>query len=233
MWQPDDKISLYASYSRSFLPQVFTDRFNTVPPPERSVAYEVGFKRLVLDGRGSITGSLYTIRQSGLIAFDPDNLDVLLNAGEGRSRGFELEFDLRPNDDWTFAGGVALTDAEVVKSDIAEPGDTLPGAARWTATFFGKYAFGGGLDGLSANLGANYVSSAPWVQPPREPDLPSFVKLDLGVEYQLPRGLEFRTTVENLLNERIVLANGFGLTGPGSPRAVLLTLAWRGGSLAR
>jgi len=233
VWEPIDGSSLFVNYSRSFLPQVFQDRLGAPLEPERARSIELGLRQSLFGERVALTSAIYQINRTGLVVTDPVDPNFSINGGEGRSRGAEFEFVADITPDWRINGGAAYTDAVVLQSDIAPVGETLPGASPWTATFFTRYDQPRGpFRGLAGFAGFSYASATPWVQPNQPPNLPAFFKLDLGIAYQIA-GVELQGTVENVLDDRLILANGFGLTGPGAPRTFLLSLIWRGGSLKR
>lgn len=69
VYQPIPPISLYASYSRSFIPAIGTSFEGDLFEPERGTQYEVGVKADVND-QLSITLALYELTRSGVLTED-------------------------------------------------------------------------------------------------------------------------------------------------------------------
>ncbi|WP_317106717.1 TonB-dependent siderophore receptor [Chroococcidiopsis sp. SAG 2025] len=92
VYQPIEPISLYASYSRSFVPSDSRTVDGGFLPPTRGTQYEVGIKSEFLDGRLSATLAAYEITKTNVATTDPDNIDFSIAIGEVKSRG--IEFDL-------------------------------------------------------------------------------------------------------------------------------------------
>ena len=69
---------------------------------------------------------------------------VTLNAGRAISRGAEVEWNYSPLEGVQFGGGIGYTNAELTNpgplSQIAKPGDPLPGVPKFTAAAYGEYA---------------------------------------------------------------------------------------------
>ena len=92
--KPTANLSLYASYSRSYLPQS-GDQFSglpTSPPgskPERFDNFEVGAKWELLDGLLA-TAAIYRLDRTNTRAADPADPSRTVLTGAQRSRGIEL-----------------------------------------------------------------------------------------------------------------------------------------------
>ncbi|QGP81235.1 TonB-dependent receptor [Sphingobium sp. CAP-1] len=117
---------LYGSYTRGYKGlgyemEISADLANQrVLEPEHVNAYEVGFKGRTADGVLSVSTALfladYTNLQvqanrsdiaSGVVQF------VSTNAGKSRTKGFEVEATLRPDDHFSLTGAVTYSDAKI------------------------------------------------------------------------------------------------------------------------
>lgn len=83
--------------------------------PETSIAYELGFKSTMMEGRMQLNGSLYVIDYEAL-QFATLTLETglqIANAGDVDSRGFEIELNYAPNDSVLLMANYANSEAEV------------------------------------------------------------------------------------------------------------------------
>ncbi|MBL8269296.1 TonB-dependent siderophore receptor [Steroidobacter sp.] len=230
IWRPVSATTLYLSWGKSFLPNAGRgDRFGNQFEPEVGEAFEAGVKQEILDGRMALTAAAFEITKSNVLTIDPSDIRFSVNSGEARSRGFELEMDgtLRPG--WRLRAGVAYVDAEVTKSlNVANGrvGDGLAGVSPWTANLNTSYELSGALSAVSIGGNASYASSRPARVPNPNWSLDSHLKLDAFVAYDFGAA-RAQLNFENILDERILLANGLGLVSFDNSRRVLLTLRYR------
>lgn len=106
-------VSLYASYTSIFSPQIEVDRTNRRLDPITGTSIEGGVKSEWFGGRLYATASLFRARQKNLAtaagqfqAGDPGQLGATYYTGvDTTARGFELELGGRVTDNWTVSGG--------------------------------------------------------------------------------------------------------------------------------
>jgi catecholate siderophore receptor len=227
--KPTDRLSVYASYSRSFLPQS-GDQFSSLTSvteslkPERFDNYEAGAK-LQLPGGLLATAAIYRLDRSNTRATDPLNPARTVLTGAQRSRGIELGIERSVTSRWLVSGGYALQKAEITQTTAAAPkGRDAPLVPRHSFSLWNRYAFtkriGGGL-GLIARS-KSYASISNAVQ------LPGYARVDAAFYYKLPHGLEAQVNVENLLGKHyFATANSDNNIAPGAPRTVKASLGYR------
>ncbi|WP_411818644.1 TonB-dependent receptor [Hyphococcus sp. DH-69] len=146
-FQATDRTFLYASASRGFKSGGFNGRPTTTAEvgsfaPEFVWAYETGVKTEFFDRRLVVNTSLfyydYKDIQLNIVSADTTGNLVLIveNAGEARTIGVEAEFEARPNEYFSFDGGIGFLDAEY---NELNPGATialtneLARSPNWTA----------------------------------------------------------------------------------------------------
>ncbi|MES2326523.1 MAG: TonB-dependent siderophore receptor [Pseudomonadota bacterium] len=227
--KPADQLSVYASYSRSFLPQS-GDQFSSLTSvteglkPERFDNYEAGAK-LQLPGGLLATAAIYRLDRSNTRATDPLNPARTVLTGAQRSRGIELGIERSVTSRWLVSGGYALQKAEITQTTAAAPkGRDAPLVPRHSFSLWNRYDFtkriGGGL-GLIARS-KSYASISNAVQ------LPGYARVDAAFYYKLPHGLEAQVNVENLLGKYyFATANSDNNIAPGAPRTVKASLGYR------
>ncbi|MEH2277785.1 MAG: TonB-dependent siderophore receptor [Nostoc sp.] len=193
VYQPIKAISLYASYSKSFLPQVATVSQGQAKP-ERGTQYEVGVKA-DLSSRLSATLAFYDLTRSNLPTEDPNNPLFSILVGEQRSRGIEFDVTGEILPGWNVIAGYAYTDAEVTKDNTPIVGNQINNIPKHSFNLWTTYEIqSGALQGFGAGLGFYYVGD-------RQGDLdntfqiPSYFRTDAALFYkrgQLRAGLNFK-----------------------------------------
>jgi len=159
-WQPqltlryylNDNLSAYARAARGFRPGGFNGDTSAVPvfDAETLWSYEVGLKGEIADGRATIalTGFYVDDWEPQFIVLIPELTGVeydTFQVGKSRSQGAELELMVVANDWLSFNFSAAITDTEVLNTDVAESqgfapdiverGSELPFAPEWNAIF--------------------------------------------------------------------------------------------------
>ncbi len=115
-------------------------------------AYEAGLKTTTFGGRAVVNLSAFYANYENFQANSFDTLNGfvitrLTNAGAISTKGFELEWRIRPIDDLTFSGGVAYADRQIERfrapdgtiSD-ARKGERIALAPEWKYTVAADYA---------------------------------------------------------------------------------------------
>ena len=95
---------------------------DTIVPfdPETSIAYELGLKSTLLDGRAQLNGSVFYTdyddlqMQSLTLAYG----QVISNAGTAESKGLEMEFSYSPVENLVLMANYAYLDAEITDGDL-------------------------------------------------------------------------------------------------------------------
>jgi catecholate siderophore receptor len=224
--KPDTALSLYASYSRSFLPQS-GDQFASLDAslqalaPERFENLEVGAK-WELRPSLTLTAAAYRLDRTNTRAPDPNDPTRTILTGAQRSRGIEfgLTGQLAPN--WRVSAGAALQDARIVSTTASAPAGThvalVPArqASLWTRYDFSR-RFGAGL-GI-------YAQSRSFASISNTVVLPGYARVDAAAYLRLAHGIEAQVNVENLLGARtFAAASNDNNIMPGAPRTVRGTM---------
>lgn len=234
VWQPSGTRSYYASYATSFLPQFGRNRLGDILAPEQGKSFEIGLKHELLDRRIALTAALFQIDKSDILQTDPLDPCCNINGGSARSRGGELELAGRPWRGAQIQLGVGVADARWTESNTFPVGARLPGASPVTAVasikqhsspnFLGWLPPGSWVAGT-----VSYGSSREWTPATDSYKLPAYVRIDLGARIAVGRNVDVQLNIKNLLDERITLANGFGLVAPDAARTFGVTLRWTSG----
>ena len=229
IFKPSDKLSIYTSYSRSYLPQS-GDQFSGLTDiteglkPERFDNYEVGAKWEVLDGLLA-TGAIYQLDRSNTRATDPLDPSHTVLTGEQRSRGLELGLERSVTSRWLISAGYALQKAEITETTAAAPaGREAPLVPRHNFSLWNRYDLnrrvGVGLGVIARSKSYATISNAV--------KLPGYARVDAALFYKLPGGMEAQVNVENLFGARYFpTANADNNIAPGAPRNIKATIGYR------
>jgi len=229
VFKPTDDLSIYGSFSRSYLPQS-GDQFSSLTPvteglkPERFDNYEVGAK-LQLPGGLLATAALYRLDRTNTRATDPLNPSRTVLTGAQRSRGLEIGLERSITSRWLIAGGYALQKAEITETTAAAPeGREVPLVPRHSFSLWNRYDFtktiGAGVGLIARSKSYATISNAV--------KLPGYARLDAALYYRLPGGVEAQINVENLFGAHYFpTANADNNIAPGAPRTVKATVGYR------
>jgi catecholate siderophore receptor len=227
--KPTRDLSLYASYSRSYLPQS-GDQFSSLTDvtaglePERFDNLEVGAKWEVLDGLLA-TAAVYQLDRSNTRASDPADPQHTILTGKQRSRGIELGLERSVTSRWLIAGGYALQIAEIVATTTAAPaGRKVPLVPRQSFSLWNRYdvtkQVGVGLGVIARSKSYASISNAV--------KLPGYARVDAALYFKLPHGIEAQLNAENLLGAHYFpSASNDNNIAPGAPRTVKATLGYK------
>ena len=225
--KPRDNLSIYASYSRSYLPQS-GDQFGGLDvntealKPERFDNYEFGAKWEPIAGLLA-TAAIYQLDRTNTRATDPNDPTRVVLTGEQRSRGFELGLERSISNRWQVSAGYAWQKAEVTEATTACPtGECkVPLVPRHSFSLWNKYQFSKpfalGLGVIARSK--SYTSIGNLVQ------LPGYVRVDAAGYYKLAKGIEAQLNVENIFNkDYFPTAHSDNNIAPGAPRTARATL---------
>jgi catecholate siderophore receptor len=226
--KPAKNLSLYASYSRSYLPQS-GDQFSSLTDvtdglkPERFDNYETGAKWEILEGLLA-TAAVYQLDRSNTRAADPLDPTHTVLTGKQRSRGLELGLERNVTSRWLISAGYALQNAEIVSSTSSAPaGRKVPLVPRHSFSLWNRYdvtkQFGAGVGVIARSKSYASISNAV--------KLPGYARVDAALFYKLTNGLEAQLNVQNLLGARYFpTASNDNNIAPGAPRTVKATLGY-------
>jgi len=200
IFHPIEQVSLYASYSRSYLPQS-GDQFNSLNltsaalEPERFDNYEIGAKWQPRDDL-LLSVAAYQLDRTNTRAPVAGGQTVL--TGEQRSRGLELELvgNIRPN--WQVSFGYALQEAEIRSTTSAAPaGRDIAQVPKHNLSLWTRYDF---TPRIGAGIGVHHQSRS-FASISNAVVLPSYTRVDAAVFFRIAEGIEAQLNVENLLDE--------------------------------
>lgn len=230
IYQPAQGLSLYASYTRSFLPRS-GDQLSSLTvtsatlQPEQFDNYEVGAKWDPTD-RLSLTGALYRLDRSNVIVPDPNDAARSLLVDGQRTTGVELSVAGRLSDQLSVVGAYTWQKAEITRAQSAtiRAGNRLANTPETMASLWARYdvtpRWGGALGVIYQ--GSRYAATDNAVV------LAGYTRLDGALYVNLSEQAALQLNVENLTDARYFANadNNNNLT-PGSPRAARVGVTLR------
>jgi catecholate siderophore receptor len=190
VYKLEENISLYASYSQTFVPQSgeqFANLGDAGLNPDEFTNLEAGVKWDLADDQ-SVTLAIFKIEQD-LVADDGAGGSLI---NEAEIEGFEAQYLGRITDHWTVSAGYTYLTGEDKEGD--RPGE-LP---RSSFSVWNNYQL---TEKLGLGLGAIYQGDSTPKGGSETVTVPSFTRVDAAAYYQLSDKLSLQVNVENLLDE--------------------------------
>ncbi|MCO6454504.1 MAG: TonB-dependent siderophore receptor [Pirellulaceae bacterium] len=183
IFQPlgDETLAAYYSYARSFSPPGGGIYLNGDLSPILGESHEAGVKALLLENLSLTAAGFHTTRQND--AFNVQSI-VLVQVGEVRSQGAELNLVGELTDRWSVIANYTYTDARLSDPDPRFDGRRARNVPFNTANFWTRYdILSDDCRTLGAALGLVYLGERP---SDLENDLflPGFSRWDAGVYYR-------------------------------------------------
>jgi catecholate siderophore receptor len=228
--KPVEPVSLYASYSVSYLP-ASGDQFGALTvittglKPEQFINKEVGVKWDVTPALMA-TGALFRLdRQNTPIR---DNTQTVIAAGQSRVDGLELSLAGRVTEKWQITAGYANLDARFLTDTsnaagtlAARAGNRVPFTPVHTYSLWNRYDFsemwGVGLGVISQT---EYFANAD-----NQVHVPGFTRVDGAIFWRLNTTVRAQVNVENIFGVKYYpSADSNNNITIGAPRTVRLVL---------
>jgi catecholate siderophore receptor len=226
--KPAPNASLYASFSRSYLPQsgdqfLALDASLAALDPERFDNYEFGAKWDVVAGL-NLTAAIYQLDRTNTRAPGAVAGTVELT-GTQRSKGLELGANGAITPQWQVSAGFAWQDAEITTTTSAAPaGRKVALVPRTQASFWSRYDIS---DRFGVGAGVVHQASS-FASISNTVVLPAYTRIDAAAFVRLASALDLQVNVENLFNTGYFpTAHNDNNISTGGPRAARLTLRTR------
>lgn len=225
--KPADPLSLYASYSMSFVPRAGEQLAsltlsNRSLDPEEFENIEVGLK---WDYRPDLafTAAAYQLDRKNVAITDPaDSTRSILVDGQ-RAKGIELGITGRISKSWSVAGGYAYQEGTIktTQSATVTKGKRLGQLPRQTLSLWNRYDIN---SQWGLGLGAIYRDEI-YASADNAVSLPGFVRFDAAIFYRINNRFRAQLNVENIFDrEYYATAHSNNNITPGSPTALRVSL---------
>lgn len=195
VYKPQENISLYASYSESFLPRsgeqfANINGSNNALDPNEFTNLEAGLK-WDLASNLSFTGAIFEIEQRSpqTADNDPSTLDVI----ESEITGFELQLQGQLTEAWFISAGYSYLDGEQVNRS-GNTGLRPRELPENTLSLWNSYQVS---DQLGLGLGLTYQDET-FINNSNTAILPAYTRIDAAAYYDLSDRFSLQLNVENL-----------------------------------
>lgn len=222
----DNGIAPFVSFSQSFAPQSGRDRLGNRFSPTRGEQFEAGVRWQPEGSDTMLSAVAYQLTKSNVLTTDPDDYNQLVELGEVRSRGLELEARTRLGADTNLIAIYAYTDSKTTKSSPVTPeevGKQSGNVPKHQASLWLDHDFSSlGLTGFTLGGGVRYIGETRALF--RDLDVPSYTVVDALVSYDTG-SWRFALNASNLLDSDYVTCtyNCFY----GESRRVIGTVSYR------
>ncbi len=227
--KPITELSLYGSYSVSYLPSS-GDQFSSLTTitqqvkPEKFSNYELGIKWDVRHYL-SLTSALYRLDRTNTRSVDPNNPTAIIQTGSQRTNGFEIGLNGNVTRDWSVAGGYSYQDAFITSATAsAAAGKQVGQVPHNTFSLWNRYQI---IPRLGVGLGVISRSDM-FVAVDNAVIVPGYTRADAAVFYSFNERWRLQGNIENLFNRKYFInADSNTNISPGSSTAVRIGLTAR------
>ena len=200
IFKPQENMSLYGSYSQSFLPRS-GDQFISMTAtqenlaPEKFTNYEIGGKWDIRPDL-NVTLALFQLDRTNATTPDPNNVTQTINVGGTRTKGVEFGITGRITPDWQISGGYTYQDGHLRGNDDIRLGQV----PRHQFALWNRYEV---TDALGIGVGVVHQSSqyAALRTSATTTLLPAFTRVDAALFYDINAAMQVHVNVENLFDE--------------------------------
>ena len=202
IYKPRDNVSVYASYSETFLPRS-GDQFLSLNLDSESTRpqffenSEVGLKWDIRPEL-SLTAAVFNLDRESYTSVDPDDPGQIIVIEGSKTSGYELQLVGSLTDNWSLSLGYANLDGEV---QIADGSGNDRNKTRQTPenmfSIWNNYQF---TDRFGVGFGATYQDHY-FVSEDNSVEVPAFTRVDAAAYYAVTDTMRFQINVENLLDE--------------------------------
>ena len=220
--KPATHVSIYGSYSVSFLPSS-GDQFSSLTAitqqvkPEKFTNYEGGLKWDIRPGL-FLSSALYRLDRTNTRATDPNDPTRIIQTGQQRTDGFEAGLTGNITRAWSMTGGYTWQNARITSGTTAAiAGKQVAQVPHNMLSMWNKYQF---TSRLGAGLGLIYRSDM-FAAVDNTVVLPAYLIANAAVYYNFSEHWRLQANVENLTDRRY-FANADNNTNisPGAPRNI-------------
>lgn len=233
-------INIYGTFLQGYQPQGNTSSLVIVPPPAgtnykplESDLKEIGAKSEWLNKNLMLNISFFEVNQKNLLmnANDPIDVNLLIERGAQRSRGFELEASGFIKANWQFNAGYTFVDAIILK-DLNPKliGERVQNTPKHSGSIWTRYDLKDNklLKGVGFGAGIQY-SGTKLPLYIRDFVLPAYTLVDAALYYSPSKSrVQLAMNVNNILNKTYwVGAQNYLRLFPGTPRNVMFNVNYK------
>jgi iron complex outermembrane recepter protein len=225
----DNGLAPFLSYSESFEPTDGKDRQGTRFKPTTGKQYEAGVRYQPKGSDTLISAAVYQLTRDNVTVADPVNSNYSIQAGQVRSRGFELEARTQIGRHGNLIAAYAYTDGRTLKASPLQPeqeGQRSYSTPYNQISLWGDYSLGAiGLPGIKIGAGARYLDKTLGQAQGTTVTLSSFTLIDAMLSYKTGPW-RFALNATNLTDKTYIASCTYGCFY-GEPRKVIGSVSYR------
>ncbi|MGR8921934.1 MAG: TonB-dependent receptor [Gammaproteobacteria bacterium] len=202
IFKPKEDVSIYVSYSETFLPQS-GDQFLTLnldtesTRPQTFENLEAGIKWDIKPDL-SLTAAVFDLEREAFSSVDPEDQAQVLLVDGSETRGFELQLTGLLTEWWSITAGYSYLDGEVKVADgSGNDGNDTRQTPENMFSIWNQFQIN---DKLGIGLGLTYQDSF-YVLEDNAVRVPDFTRVDAALFYDVSSALSLQVNIENLLDE--------------------------------
>jgi iron complex outermembrane receptor protein len=231
VYQPVERVSLYVTYAKSFLPQIGTTFDSTPYQPTRGELMETGIRFTNPSQRYVSTISAFQIKQTNVLTPDPTHSGYSIAIGEQRSKGIETDNTLQLTRDWNIIAGYAYDIPQVTRDNTIRVGNLLAGAPRHAGNFWTHYTVSNGsMKGLGVGAGV-FGSGRRYGDSANDYLTPGYARVDTNLSYSRSlrdaSRININFNIQNVGDRRYFEGGSTRVRiAPGAPRTFIGSITW-------
>ncbi|MHC5656205.1 TonB-dependent siderophore receptor [Stappia sp. ICDLI1TA098] len=200
----NDLLSAYSSYTEIFQPQSATDVSGNLLDPREGRQYEVGLKGEFFDGNVTTSLSYFNLRDNNRAISDPLNPGSSIAQGEVEVQGVELQAFGSPLPGLEVTAGYTYTYSQYLNA--ASAGETFSTyTPKHMLQLWAKYSFDdrfGALEGAFVGAGVSAFSSFSSVSQGVTIEAPGYATADVMAGYNINDNLKATLNVTNVFDQK-------------------------------
>ena len=202
IYKPAENLSIYASYSETFLPRS-GDQFLTLnldtesTRPQFFENREIGLKWDIRPGL-ALTTAVFELERESYTSIDPEDQTQVIVIEGSTTQGFEAQLSGDLTDRWSITTGYSYLDGEVERADgSGNDGNETRQTPEQMFSVWNNIQIS---ERLSIGVGATYQDSF-FVREDNSVEVPSFTRFDAAAFYRLNDRTRLQLNIENLTDE--------------------------------
>jgi iron complex outermembrane receptor protein len=219
----------YANYATSFSPEIGKDLNGKLLKPSKGRQIEAGVRYQPTAKNASYTASVFDIVRSNVTTAAPQAPGEVIQTGEVRSRGLELEARADMTNSISLIAQYTYLDTRITRSNDGDLGLPQMSAPKHSASLWGKYSFPlGDSTRAFAALGVRYLgkSRSAWDTGNANIANPSIAMVDLALGFD--RGpWRVSLNLNNLLNKQSLMDCNGSICYQSAERTANLSALYR------
>ena len=199
IYKPAENVSVYASYSETFLPSS-GDQFLTLTTttedlqPQVFENTEIGVK-WDINPDLSLSAAVFRLESGQFTSVDPDDPSIVTTVPGSKTEGAEIQLSGSLTERWTINAGYSYLDGEVEGGSL--DGNTTRQTPEHMVSVWNQFA---ATESLSLAIGLTH-QSASFVREDNAVEVPAYTRIDAAAYYDLTDRTRLQLNIENLLNE--------------------------------